>query len=98
MTDVKEPGAVTRCRSFAEPCPYVKTVGLLLNHTESNEIVSYIDTLTRERDAAREAFYTVASTYCEHLHHTKKDYHKSGEPCPVEARIKTLIQIIEENA
>jgi len=51
--------------------------------------------------AARDAFDTVISLapiYCEHLHHTKKDYHKSGEPCPVEARIKTLIQITQEDA
>ena len=44
---------MTRFRSFAKPCPYVKTDGLLLNHTEGNEIVSYIATLTRERDVER---------------------------------------------
>jgi hypothetical protein len=62
---------------------------------------SAIDTLTRERDAARDAFDTVISlapVYCERLHHTKKDYHESGEPCPVEARIKTLIQITQGDA
>jgi hypothetical protein len=52
VTDAKEPAVVTSFRSFAKPCSYVKTVGLLLNHTEGNEIVSYIDTLTRERDEA----------------------------------------------
>jgi hypothetical protein len=53
------------------------------------------------RNEARDAFDTVISLapiYCERLHHTKKDYHESGEPCPVEARIKTLIQIIEGDA
>jgi hypothetical protein len=54
-----------------------------------------------ERDEARAAFDTVLSLApidCDRLHHTKKDYHKSGEPCPVEARIKTLIQITQEDA
>jgi hypothetical protein len=64
-------------------------------------LLDSFDTLTRERDEARDAFDTVISLapiYCERLHHTKKDYHESGEPCPVEARIKTLIQIIEGDA
>jgi hypothetical protein len=73
-----------------------------------NVATEQIEALTRERDEARDAIDTVirrllartslAPIYCERLHHTKKDYHKSGEPCPVEARIKTLIQIIEEDA
>jgi hypothetical protein len=64
-------------------------------------LTEWNEQLTRERDEARDAFDTVISLapiYCEHLHHTKKDYHKSGEPCPVEARIKTLIKIIEGDA
>jgi hypothetical protein len=71
------------------------------NHALTCPVIAAFATLTRERDEARNAFDTVISLapiYCERLHHTKKDYHESGEPCPVEARIKTLIQIIEGDA
>ena len=64
-------------------------------------LIDEVRALREERNEVRDAFDTVISLapiYCEHLHHTKKDYHKSGEPCPVEARIKTLIQIIEGDA
>ena len=57
------------------------------------ELLDHIATLTAQLAAANEAFDTVMSVapvYCEHLHHTKKEYHKSGEPCPVEARIKAI--------
>jgi hypothetical protein len=28
---------------------------------------------------------------CEHLHHSKGQYHKAGEPCPVEAAVDAVI-------
>jgi len=65
------------------------------------DLIHEIRALRQQRDEARDAFDTVISLapiYCERLHHTKKDYHESGEPCPVEARIKTLIQITQGDA
>jgi hypothetical protein len=92
MTDAKDASTFGTLRAVIASDPY---------HQQFQPLLDHIDTLTRERDAARAAFDTVISLapiYCERLHHTKKDYHKSGEPCPVEARIKTLIQIIEGDA
>ena len=59
--------------------------------------VAEIATLTAERDAlaARvremEGALCAAWVQCEHLHHAKKDQHKLGESCPVEARINAVL-------
>ncbi len=91
------------CHPFTNPIVSVEG-GVMVEIRLALEVIrlrAEVATLTRERDEARDAFDTVISLapiYCERLHHTKKDYHESGEPCPVEARIKTLIQIIEGDA
>lgn len=33
---------------------------------------------------------------CEHLHHTKKERHASGDPCPVERRLIAEIALARE--
>ena len=28
---------------------------------------------------------------CENFHHTKAEYHKAGEPCPVEKKFRSIL-------
>jgi hypothetical protein len=106
MTDAKDVRVLNEfnlfvCDDGKGACDHYDCTGERKMASEIVRLRAEVSTLTRERDEARDAFDTViflAPIYCEHLHHTKKDYHKSGEPCPVEARIKALIQITQGDA
>ncbi len=58
-----------------------------------NSVASLLSRLER-----LEAALVIArsAAYCENLSHTKRDQHRSGEPCPVEERFRAALDAQEE--
>jgi hypothetical protein len=78
---------IARLRNLVGEIPLSSTDRLRI------EAAIALEAQAREIEALRELL-SLANGECQNLHHTRKDQHKLGEPCPVERRINDAIKAV----